>query len=283
MVHLSLTAKPSRPRASALAVGLAAVLLLAGCAASRNKIPAGTAEPDKFLFERGNESLTERKWITAREFFQTLIDTYPQSPFRADAKLGLGDCYLGEGSLAAQVLAINEFREFLSFFPTHPRADYAQYKLAMAHYAQMAKAGRDQTETIEAIKEFDVFFERFPNSNLVPEARQKYREARDRLGESEYLVGLTYYRLRWYIGAVQRLQALLKTDPEYSLRDAAYYHLGESLVRLNRQAEALPYFEKLVAEFERSEYLEEAQKRIAELKTAVQTASTPKAEGSAER
>ena len=111
---------------------------------------------------------------------------------------------------------------------------------------------------------------------MIAEARQKYREARDRLGESEYLVGLTYFRIRWYVGAVQRLQALLKSDPEFTYRDAAYYHLAESLVKLNRPAEALPLYEKLIAEFERSEYLEEAQKRVGELKNAVQAASTPK-------
>ena len=58
-----------------------------------------------------------------------MTETYTQSPYRPDAKLGIGDTYLGEGTAEALVLAINEFREFLSFYPTNPRADYAQYKL----------------------------------------------------------------------------------------------------------------------------------------------------------
>ena len=168
-----------------LAVPAFALLLLAGaCAEKGTKIPPGTSQPDQFLFERGNKSLEDKKWFTAREFFQTLIDTYPQSPHRADAKLGLGDAYLGDGSPASQVLAINEYREFLSFFPTSARADYAQFKLAMCHFSQMAKAGRDQTETLEALKEFDVLFEKYPNSPLLTEARAKHREAKDRLGRS---------------------------------------------------------------------------------------------------
>jgi outer membrane protein assembly factor BamD len=256
--------------------GVLLACLAAACASTPGKVPTGTAEPDKFLYERGTAALNDRKWLTAREFLQTLIDTYPQSPLRADAKLALGDTYIGENSPAAQVMALNEFREFLSFFPTHPRADYAQYKLALSHYNQMAKAGRDQTETREAIKEFEVFFERFPNSSLIGEARQKYREARDRLGESEFLVGLTYYRLKWYPGAISRLQELLKADPEFTFRDGAYYYLAESLVRVNRGAEALPLLEKLVKEFERSEYLERAQTRIAELKGGAATAAQPK-------
>ena len=177
-------------------------------------MPAGTAQPDTFLFERGNEALTRKKWMTAREYFQTIVETYPQSTHRADAKLGVGDSLLGEGTAAAQIQAIQEFREFLSFFPTHARADYAQYKLAMAHYYQMAKPERDQTETREAIREFDIFFERYPNSTIRPEAEKHYRETRDRLSESEYRVGLFYHRAKWYPGAIDRFQQVLKIRSE---------------------------------------------------------------------
>ena len=268
MLVLLSVVRAVRPRLLAVPA-LALLLVAAGCAERGTKIPPGTNQPDQFLFERGTKALEEKRWFTAREFFQTLIDTYPQSPHRADAKLGLADAYLGDGSPASQVLAINEYREFLSFFPTSPRADYAQYRLAMSHFSQMAKAGRDQTETHEALKEFDVLFEKYPNSSLLPEARLRQREARDRLGRSEYLVGLTYYRLKWYPGVVARLQALLKSDPQFTDRDAVYYYLAEALAQLNRHAEALPLMEKIPQEFEKSEYLEKAAKRIEELKTAV--------------
>jgi|EndMetStandDraft_5_1072996.scaffolds.fasta_scaffold43567_2 outer membrane protein assembly factor BamD len=259
------------------------VSLLAGaaaCAAGKAKVPAGTAQPDTWLFERGNEALNKKKWMTAREYFQTIVETYPQSPHRADAKLGVGDSLLGEGTAAAQIQAIQEFREFISFFPTHARADYAQYKLAMAHYYQMAKPERDQTETREAIREFDVFFERYPNSKLRPEAEKYDRETRDRLSESEYRVGLFYHRARWYPGAIDRFQQVLKTDPKFTNRDAVYFYLSEALVKMNRPAEAVPQLTKLVEEFEVSEFLVGAQKLLGEIKNApVQPATTPKADG----
>jgi outer membrane protein assembly factor BamD (BamD/ComL family) len=113
--------------------------------------------------------------------------------------------------------------------------------------------------------------ERYPDSTLMPEVRARLREAQDRLSESSYLVGYFYFRQRWYAGAIDRLKSVLKDDPEYSRRDAAYFFLGESLVKSKREAEALPYFEKLIAEFEKSEYLTDAQKRIAELKALAQT------------
>ena len=41
------------------------------------------------------------------------------------------------------ILAANEFREFLRFFPLDKRADYAQYKLAIASSKQILGPERD--------------------------------------------------------------------------------------------------------------------------------------------
>ncbi len=250
-----------------LVAAIGVLAAAAACASREGRVPPGTAQPDKFLYDRGSAALNDEKWITARDYFRQLVDSYPQSQFRADAKLGLGDTYLGEGTAESYVLATNEFREFLTFFPTHPRADYAQYKIGLAHFNQMRGPERDQTETKQAADELATFIQRYPNSSLMPEVRKKYREARDRMSESEYRVGFFYYRSRWYLGAIDRFKTLLKTDPDYTNRDAVYFYLAEALYKSNQKAEALPYYERLVQEFEKSEYLEETRKRIAELKS----------------
>lgn len=237
----------------------------AACASAGRGVPAGTPLPDKFLFDKGTEALSKKKWVTAREFFRELVDTYTQSPYRPDAKLGIGDTYLGEGTSEGLERALNEFAEFLAFFPTNPRADYAQYKLGMVHFRQMRGPQRDQTQTRDAVKEFETFVARYPNSTLMAEAKARLRDARDRLSESDYEVGFFYYRQRWYPGAVDRFKALLKQDPEFTNRDAVYFYLAEALVKANQKAAALPYYQKLIEEFQQSEYLTDANKRIAEL------------------
>lgn len=245
---------------------LGSALLASACASSgRGPVPAGTAQPDQFLFDKGNEALQKKKWLTAREYFKQVTETYTASPLRPDAKLGIGDTYLGEGSTEALVLAIGEFQEFLSFYPTNKRADYAQYKLGIAHFRQMRPAQRDQSETRDALKEFQTFVARYPNSELMPEVKSKLRETRDRLSESELEVGQFYYRIRWYPGALDRLNTLLKDDPEFTNRDEAYFFIGESLMKLNRPKEALPFYDKIVTEFGQSERLEAAKKRMEEI------------------
>ncbi len=75
-------------RAVAFFSPLALSAAACGGAASRSQIPPGTAEADKFLFTRGEEEFKERNWLRAREYYRQIVDNYPQSSFRPDAKLG---------------------------------------------------------------------------------------------------------------------------------------------------------------------------------------------------
>lgn len=252
--------------ATAVVAICALAVLQSACASGGNELPPGAAEADKFLVERGTAALKDRKWLVARENFTRLIDSYPQSPLRADAKLGVGDAYLGENTAQSLVLATNEYREFLAFYPTSPRADYAQFQLGMVHFNQMLAPDRDQTETKEAIREFATFVERYPNSELLPQGRSRLREAKDRLGDSDLRVGITYLRIHWPSGAIERFKGLLESDPGYTNKDALYYNLAEALVMSEKTAEALPYYERLLQEFEKSEFLDRARRRVDELK-----------------
>lgn len=242
------------------------LMFIGGCAGNKGIVPAGTANADQYLFTQGQAALKDRKWLQAREYFRQIVDNYPQSEYRPEAKLAVGDTYVGEHSTEALLLGINEFREFLTFYPTNARADYAQYRLAFAYTEQMLSPDRDQSATRDAIKELDVFVQRYPNSALRPDVDALLREAKDRLSESSYRVAYYYFRVKWFRGAIPRFKEILKSDPEYSRRDAVYFHLAESLVLDDKKAEALPYYERLLHEFEQSEFLERARKRVAELK-----------------
>lgn len=244
-----------------------AIIQLAGCSPEPTRLPPG-GEADRYLLDEGKAALADEKWVRAREYFQQLLDSYPQSPLRMEAKLGLGDTYFNQGSQASYILAVSEFREFLTFYPSHPMADYAQSRIGMAAFKQMRRAERDQTQTKTAIEELELFVERYPNSALMAEVQTMLREAKDRLSESEYLVGYFYFKQRWYPGAITRFKSVLDKDPNFTGRDAVYFHLAEALRIAQLGAEALPYYERLIKEFEQSEYLELAWERVAELKAA---------------
>ena len=256
------------PRLLLLGALVVASVALAGCAAGPGGLvqtPPPDQQPDQFLYERGREALEAERWLTAREYFRRLVDTYPTSQYRQEARLGIGDSYLGERRIDSDILAAAEFREFLRFYPLAERADYAQYRLALSQVRQMLAPQRDQTATREALRELQVFIDNYPNSQHLPEVLTLQREARDRLSESEFLVGRHYYRTRWYPGAITRLENLLETDPQYTRRDGAYFYLAEAYAQQNRVDDARTYYQKLLDEFAISEYLEDARERLAAL------------------
>lgn len=260
--------KPGRRwRRTGLPVLLAIAIAAAGCGSPRAEIPAiGVVEADRLLFERGAAALDEGDWRRAREYFVEIRDNYPQSQYRAAARLGIGESYEQEGTSEAYVRALAEFQDFLSLYPTHLRAPFAQYKVGMVHFHQMRRAERDQSETRNAIREFENFVDRYPTDReWMPEVRERLREARDRLSAHDFTVGRFYHRVKFYPGAVNRFRQILDGDPEYSKRDEVYFYLGETLAEARQVTEAIPYFARILEEFDASEYAEEARARISEL------------------
>lgn len=260
-----------RPAGCLLLIG---AILANACGSRQAELPPLTeADADTILFERGSTALEEESWSTAREYFVQIRDNYPQSPLRARARLGIVESYEGEGTEIAYVAALGELQEFLRLYPpTHELAPEAQFKVGMVYFNQMRRPERDQTETRSAIDEFETFIElyaEFADPGTLAEARARLREARDRLSDSNFLVGRFYYRLRYYPGAIDRFREILDQDPGYTRRDAVYFHLADALAIIDRGPEALPLFERLVSEFPATEYIEDANLRIAELTVAM--------------
>ena len=229
-------------------------------------MPAGTAEPDKFLFDKGNDALKAKKWLTAREYFKQVVETYTQSPYRPDAKLGVGDTYLGEGGADNLVLAINEFREFLSFYPDEPPRRLRAVQARHAHFRQMrAAAARSDRNARRDPRVPDL---RRALSEQRADARGQGGCAKHTTGSARPTSrsGSSTYRQQVVSGLHRSVSTLLKNDPEYTSRDACTSTSPNRYVKIKREAQALPYYEKLVNEFPKSEHLQDAQKRIAELK-----------------
>src|SRR3954466_12780759 len=98
---------PLRSRAfGRTVVAVVALAWLGACAGKKAPdVPTGTTPPDQFLFQRAQDSLKRQRYEDARKYYQQIVDNYPQSPLRADAKLGVGDSYLEQGGDANMVLA----------------------------------------------------------------------------------------------------------------------------------------------------------------------------------
>src|ERR1051326_7545254 len=155
---------------------IAGILLTAACTNKKVNNPIANVDskqPDKVLFDRAMDAMKHNRFDVARLTLQTLINTYPDSEFVARAKLAVADSWYSEGGTAALTQAEIEYRDFITFFPNMPEAADAQLKIANIHYQEMEKPDRDFTHAVRAEQEYRQLILQWPDSKLVPEAKQR--------------------------------------------------------------------------------------------------------------
>src|SRR5438045_761807 len=82
-------------------------------------------------------------------------------------------------------------------------------------------ANRDYTHAMRAEDEYRQLIQQFPDSKLLPEAKQRLREVQEVLAERQFRVGRFYYLRESYPAAIARLKTLTDTYPLYSQADDA--------------------------------------------------------------
>src|SRR6202166_4349933 len=204
---------------TALAAALALTTACTNKKVSNPLAKVDSKQPDKALFDRGMDAMKHNHFDIARLDMQTLINTYPDSEFIARAKLSLADSWYAEGGTAALAQAEQEYEDFETFFPNMPEAAEAQVKIANIHYQQMEKPDRDYTHAVRAEDEYRKLILQWPDSKLVPEAKQRLLEVQEVIAEREYRVGHFYYNRQSYAAAIARLQSLVDSYPLYSKAD----------------------------------------------------------------
>jgi outer membrane protein assembly factor BamD len=205
--------------------------------------------PDKVLYDRAMKDIKKGRQEVGRLTLQTLINTYPDSEYLADAKLAIADSYYKEGGSANLTQAIAAYKDFGVFFPFLPKAPYAQMQVAMTHYKQMEKPDRDRSEARAAEEEFQTFLQKYPNDPLVLQTMQHLREVQEIIAEGEYRVAYYYYVKPDRRAAAGRLISLTKRYPLYSRSDRALWMLGDIFEKSEKKEIAAVYLARIVRDY----------------------------------
>jgi outer membrane protein assembly factor BamD len=286
-------------RFAVLAVLAVSIFFVAGCRHAKVQNPIANVDskqPDKVLYDRAMDAMKHGKYTIARTLLETMINTYPDSEYIARAKLSVGDSWYAEGGSAGLQQAEAEYKDFITFFPNLPEAAEAQFKVANIHYRQMEKPDRDYNQAERAEDEYKNLIQQFPDSKLVPEAKQHLRDVQEVLAERQYRIAHFYF-IRDNMAATEaRLISLTESYPLYSNIDEALFTLGtiyekqagvmdaqkslppatkEKLVS-EYQQRAIDAYSKIVTRYPLMERADDAKKRLAEMHAPVPKA-TPEA------
>src|SRR6202167_3812721 len=176
-------------------------------------------QPDKLLYDKAMLAMKKGKYDVARLDLQTLLNTYSDSEYAMHAKLAVGDTWFKEGGTAALAQAESEYKDFITFFPNTPEAAEAQMKVGDIYFQQMEKPDRDPKNAVHAEQEYRTMIQDFPDSTLIPRAKQRLREVQEVLAQRESEIGLYYESRENFSAAIARLKTVVDTYPLYSKSD----------------------------------------------------------------
>ncbi len=263
-------------RCSVRHVCLCLILLYSwGCFQKTAKLQKSVVPPDKTLFETGSDYLNKSQFLKARLAFQTLMSTYPDSDMAPDAVLAIGDSYYDEGGTENLLLAEDQYKNFIVFFPTNPNAAIAQLKIMSLNHKMMQAPDRDQKYGHKAEEAEKDFLAQNPNSDYVPIVRQYLLDTQEVLAQSEFGVGKFYHDKRNYPGARGRWQEIMKKYPNYSMMDDVLFLLATDQEKSNNPEEAAINWGKIVSEFPFSKHADEAKAHLNSLGKPIPSVDTP--------
>lgn len=166
------------------------------------------------------------------------------------------------------ILASHYFKSFVSAYPRSEHAEKFTFLSAYCKYLDSPPYSLDQTNTREAIREFQMFANRFPDSDRVEEVNEYIDELRLKLQKKQFEIARLYYNIGDFRAAVRAFDNLIYDFPGTIYEEKALfyivkaYHDYASMSIAERQPErygkTVEAYNRLIRNFPETEYMDEA-------------------------
>ena len=162
-----------------------------------------------------------------------------------------------------------QFKRFAKQFPYSEKLEDALYYSAYCKYMDSPEYNLDQSQTKEAVSEFELFAERYPRSVRIPDVNKCLDELRGKLVKKDFEIAYGYYFIEEYHAAYESFKRFLNLYPEAEMREEAMYYMLESSYRYainsredkmyERLQQVVNDFDKFNSSFSSSKHIASAQ------------------------
>ena len=238
-------------------ITLLCIAILWGCA--KQTVSIGNEPPDVEI-KKCQKLMDSRDYEEAIQCLEMFKARYSHSPLAQEAELKIGDAYYDRKEY---LLAAESYGAFLRLYPTHPKADYAHYRIGACYLKESPKAiDRDQEYLDDSMKHLAVVVRYYPRSTYYDLAARDLKEARQRIARRYFYIGRFYYRTGEYIACLPRFADVVRDYPDSGLVDHALYMMTLANLKLGRIESAKYTFSKLLMDFPSSKWTRKAEKKM---------------------
>lgn len=250
-------------RFSVLASVLSLALLvgLVGCSGSQRV----THNSPEEAYEKGMAEFEDGDYEKAIRYFRGVLSYGRGNDRGADAQFQLA---MAQRERGKYLVAANEFERFRQLYRNDPRVPRAEYEQARAYYSRSPDYQLSQTDTRKAIELFELFTDRHPNHELVPDAQDKIDELRAKLARKQYDAGKLYEQRDMWRAASKSYESVFDKYPDTPWADDAllgalrsYVEYADRSIRqkqAERYEQAIAQYDRLAQLFPESSLLDEA-------------------------
>ena len=173
-------------------------------------------DAEKFQSE-AKKAMVSNNYTKAIELYEKLEGRYPFGDHAAQTQLNIAYAYYKNSDYDAAIAAADRF---IKTHPRNPSVDYAYYLKGLVNYNRdigflerflpTDASQRDPGNARESFAVFEELVRRFPDSQYVPDARQRMIALRNNLAMYEVHVARFYLKRRAYIAAANRAGAIVE-------------------------------------------------------------------------
>ena len=182
------------------------------------------------------------------------------------------------------VMASHYFRTFTQAFPLSEHAEEFLFLAAYCKYLDSPRSSLDQTSTLEAIREFQIFINRYPASEKVEEANELIDELRGKQEKKIFDQAILYYNLRDFVASVTTFNRLTRDFPDSGLREEAMFNIVRAYFeyaqmsipqrQTERYTEAINAHNRLLRHFPESSFLTQSERFHDQAKAEIERLKT---------
>ncbi len=162
-------------------------------------------------YEKAMAFYEEGDWGEAANAFDTVTRVGRGTEYGQEAQYYLAESYYKDKQY---LLAASEYDRYVSYYPQDERRPEMEFKAAMCYYKLSPRYKLDQSQTRKAIERFQLFNNRYPDHERVPEAADKIDDLREKLAKKSYEAAQFYVRTEQYEAATIYLDKTIDQYPE---------------------------------------------------------------------
>ena len=189
-------------------------------------------------YQEGIRQLNEGQSLMAVKKFNEAELLFPQSKWAPRAALMSAYAYY---DFSFYNDAISELNRFLKTYPNSKRKDYAHYLRAMSFYNQIVDEKKDLGPILEAKQNFQFIISEYPGSEYAMDASFKLELIEEILAAKEMHVGRFYLKKEKWIPAINRFKKVINDYERTIYAEEALHRLVEVHYRIGLIEESKKY------------------------------------------